>query len=69
MLLEISLGVLNRVFSLPLIEAHMNPAITMAVVATGRMDLISGLFYVVAQMIGAVLGSALMLAVYPHDCM
>ena len=44
--------------------AHMNPAVTIAMAATGRMPWSKVPHYVLAQFIGAFLGAALMFAVY-----
>ena len=44
---------------------HINPAVTIAVVVTGRISLIKGAMYVVAQLIGALVGAALLLSVIP----
>jgi len=39
---------------------HVNPAVTVAMVITGRLKLGPGLLYIVFQLIGAVLGAALL---------
>lgn len=44
---------------------HINPAVTVAVVVTGRMSLIKGAMYVVAQLVGALVGAGLLLSVIP----
>jgi glycerol uptake facilitator protein len=44
--------------------AHLNPAVTIALAATGRFPWSKSLHYVVAQLIGAFAGAALVFAVY-----
>lgn len=44
---------------------HINPAVTVAAVVTGRMSLVKGAMYVAAQLIGALVGAALLLSVIP----
>ena len=44
---------------------HINPAVTVAAVVTGRMSLVKGAMYVAAQLIGALMGAALLLSVIP----
>ncbi|EYB69495.1 MIP family channel protein [Deinococcus phoenicis] len=44
--------------------AHLNPAVTIALAATGRFPWSKVLPYIVAQMIGAFLGAAIVFAVY-----
>lgn len=43
----------------PISGAHMNPAVTFAFVITGRLPLVTGLFYVLAQCLGSTLGAAI----------
>ncbi len=47
---------------------NLNPAVTLAVVATGRMSIWKGLGYWVCQVGGAIVGSALVKAVVPGSC-
>jgi MIP family channel proteins len=44
---------------------HLNPAVTLALVAVRRTDLRTGLAYIVAQLVGAVLAALLIKVVYP----
>lgn len=44
--------------------AHLNPAVTLALAATGRFPANKILNYIVAQLIGAFLGAAIVFAVY-----
>ncbi|MCC7245665.1 MAG: aquaporin family protein [Saprospiraceae bacterium] len=47
--------------------AHLNPAVTIALVATGQFDAALALPYIAAQMLGAMLGSVLVYLHYlPH---
>ena len=45
-------------------EAHINPAVTVANLAAGRMSLGLGISYIVAQFIGAIIGAALVYLFY-----
>ena len=47
--------------------AHINPAVTIALLATGRIKPPLALLYVVAQLGGAVVGAALCSATFPAD--
>ena len=47
--------------------AHINPAVTIAMLATGRIKLPLAGLYVVAQLAGGVAGAALCQAVFPAD--
>jgi MIP family channel proteins len=47
--------------------AHFNPAVTLAMLFDGRIDWLSAIFYVVAQVIGAVLASLTVLVVLTKD--
>lgn len=46
--------------------AHLNPAITLGLVTSCRLSLLRALFYVLAQMLGAVVGSAIVYGVKPE---
>ncbi len=45
---------------------HINPAVTFGAWITGKISLIKGLMYVLAQLIGAVIGAFLLTAVIPE---
>jgi aquaporin Z len=45
---------------------HFNPAVTSAFVATGRMAVGTGLAYVAAQLVGALLGAFFLMAAFPE---
>uniref|UniRef100_A0AAY4CU94 Aquaporin-4 n=1 Tax=Denticeps clupeoides TaxID=299321 RepID=A0AAY4CU94_9TELE len=47
--------------------AHINPAVTVAMVATRKLSLAKGVFYVTAQCLGAVAGAGLLYAITPHS--
>lgn len=44
---------------------HLNPAVTVGLVVGGRTPIIKGLFYIVAQVVGGVVGTALTYACTP----
>jgi len=44
---------------------HLNPAVTLAMYFTNRIKMIEALFYVIAQILGAVLGSFMLFALFP----
>jgi MIP family channel proteins len=44
---------------------HLNPAVTLGLVAVRRTELRAGLAYIVAQLLGAVLATLLIRAIYP----
>jgi aquaporin TIP len=46
---------------------HINPAVTLAVVLTGRLDVLSGVVYWVAQFIGAALGGLIVLYAFGSE--
>jgi len=46
---------------------HLNPAVTIAIFAAMKMPLLQALGYIIAQVLGAMVGSALVLAVTPYD--
>ncbi|KAJ9601511.1 hypothetical protein L9F63_000350 [Diploptera punctata] len=45
--------------------AHVNPAVTCAMLATGNITIIKGILYIVAQCVGAIAGSAFLKALTP----
>jgi MIP family channel proteins len=47
--------------------AHFNPAVTLGFVVTGRQRPLSGLAYWIAQLLGAVAASALLVALFPNS--
>ena len=58
--LAIGLSLMVMVYSFGYISgAHFNPAVTLAVFIRGRIDYMSALAYVAAQLIGAFIGAAL----------
>lgn len=44
--------------------AHLNPAVTIAMVINRKMPVVKGLFYIIAQVIGALLALIVMKAIY-----
>lgn len=46
---------------------HFNPAVTAACLVTGKITILKGLCYVVAQCLGAICGAALLQALTPPD--
>jgi len=46
---------------------HLNPAITIAFMCTGNIDVLRGFFYIISQIIGAIAASALVRATTPYD--
>ncbi|XP_069828266.1 aquaporin-2-like [Dendropsophus ebraccatus] len=47
--------------------AHINPAVTIALLVGARISLVQTLYYVIAQMLGAVIGAALLYEFSPPD--
>ncbi|TKS74181.1 Aquaporin-4 [Collichthys lucidus] len=45
--------------------AHINPAVTVAMVVTRKLSLTKAIFYLVAQCVGAIVGAAILLGVTP----
>lgn len=62
------LGVAIAVYTINYITgAHINPAVTFALMVNGEMEIVDGLGYMAAQFVGAGVGSALVFyAYYPH---
>jgi len=48
---------------------HINPVVTFGVLVTGKIGLIKGIMYVVAQLVGTVVGALLLAAVIPETAM
>jgi len=46
--------------------AHINPAVTLAFVATRKLPLKTGIYYIIFQLIGASLAGLALLAAFPH---
>lgn len=47
-------------------DGHLNPAVTFAMLLARRISLVRAFLYILCQMAGAILGSALVLAVDPQ---
>ncbi len=47
---------------------HVNPAVSLAMLLRGNIDLVDFIGYVIAQIIGALLGCLFLLAVFGRDC-
>ncbi|KAK9520003.1 hypothetical protein VZT92_022690 [Zoarces viviparus] len=45
--------------------AHVNPAVTSAMVVTRKLSLTKGVFYLLAQCVGAIVGAAILYAITP----
>jgi aquaporin Z len=48
----------------PISGCHVNPAVTLGFIATGRMKLDEGVAYIVAQLVGAIAGAYLLYAMF-----
>lgn len=48
-------------------EGHINPAVTVALMVTGRSSVVRSLLYVLCQVIGAFLGAALVVGLTPSE--
>lgn len=46
---------------------HVNPAVTLAALITRRVSVVRGLFYIVAQLIGAMVGAGILLGLTPEN--
>lgn len=46
---------------------HINPAVTVPMLLTRKITIVKAIFYVLAQSIGAILGSGLLHFLHPHD--
>ncbi|XP_076470710.1 aquaporin-5-like [Babylonia areolata] len=46
---------------------HINPAVTLALLATRKISLAKAVFFVIFQLVGAVVGAALLMAFTPED--
>jgi len=51
----------------PVSGAHINPAVTLAMVATGKMRPVLGLLYTCVQCLGAIVGSLLLYFITPSE--
>lgn len=47
--------------------AHLNPAITIALLATGKITIIRGILYVIVQCLGAIAGSGVLQILVPEN--
>lgn len=41
---------------------HVNPAVTLAMMATGKISIVRGVMYIIGQLVGAIAGSGLLYA-------
>ena len=58
--LAFGFGITVLVYSIaPISGGHINPAVTLAFVLLGQMDIVTGIMYVLSQCMGAILGAAL----------
>ena len=46
---------------------HLNPAVTVSMMATGRIDLVRGLMYIASQCLGAIVAAFLLTVAMPAD--
>jgi len=46
--------------------AHVNPVVTLSMWVTKRISFVKGLFYIIAQLLGAVLGALLLFVIFPN---
>ncbi|TSK58107.1 Aquaporin-4 [Bagarius yarrelli] len=60
----LSIATLVQCFS-QISGAHLNPAVTVAMVATCKLSLAKGIFYLGAQCLGAIVGAAILYGVTP----
>ena len=51
----------------PISGGHLNPAVTIPLLMTGKCDKVKGLFYIAAQVGGSVLAALLLMAINPAD--
>jgi aquaporin Z len=49
------------------ISGHLNPAVTFGFLVTRRIELVMGVVYIIAQLLGALLGAYALKAIFPHD--
>lgn len=47
--------------------SHLNPAVTLGMMVARKVSIVRGIFYVIAQMVGAIVGAALTYAFTPTD--
>jgi len=46
---------------------HINPAVTLGILVSGKLSLLRGVLYMIAQFLGGIVGAALLKAVVPND--
>ncbi|MGB7212210.1 MAG: aquaporin [Gemmatimonadales bacterium] len=61
---SLALG-LGITMALPYSGGHLNPAVTLGFLSVGRIKLTNAIWYIVAQLLGAVLGAVAVKATYP----
>ncbi|MBW8770746.1 MAG: aquaporin [Gemmatimonadetes bacterium] len=49
------------------ISGHLNPAVTIGFLVTRRIEPMMGMLYIVAQLLGALLGAYALKGLFPHD--
>ena len=49
------------------ISGHLNPAVTIGFLVTRRIELMMGMLYIVAQLLGALVGAYALKALFPQD--
>jgi aquaporin Z len=58
------LGMITMVYALgPISGAHLNPAVSVGLLAAGRIDVVDMIVYIAAQVVGALLAAAVILAI------
>lgn len=53
--------------ALPYSGGHVNPAVTAGMLVTGRIDAMKGLLYIVAQLVGGILGALAVKTIFPSN--
>ena len=53
--------------ALPYSGGHVNPAVTAGMLVTGRIDAMKGFLYIVAQLVGGVLGALAVKTIFPSN--
>lgn len=46
---------------------HLNPAVSLGMILVGRVSVLRGIFYIIAQVVGGVVGAALTSATVPYE--